>query len=33
MVYNLQNIQANPILRTYMRFKSDFVIEPYLHLV
>ena len=29
---NLHNIQANPILRTYMRFKSDFVIEPYLYL-
>ena len=29
----LHNIQANPILRTYMRFKSDFVIEPYLYLV
>ena len=27
---NLHNIQANPI---FMRFKSDFVIEPYLHLV
>ena len=30
---NLHNIQANPILRTYMRFKSDFVIEPYLYRV
>ena len=30
---NLHNSQANPILRTYMRFKSDFVIEPYLYLV
>ena len=30
---NLHNVQANPILRTYVRFKSDFVIEPYLYLV
>ena len=28
---NLYNIQSNPIVRTYMRFKSDFVIEPYLY--
>ena len=32
-ITNLHNIQLSPILRTYMCFKSDFVIEPYLHLV
>ena len=29
----LKNIRKNPILRTYVTFKSDFEIEPYLRLV
>ena len=29
---DIQNHVANPILRTYSKFKSDFIIEPYLYL-